>query len=185
MIDIYEKIFRRLKMKLTYISILRSLSILVVVFFHVYQYMYVPRHFPETVQMYHDAYFWFNQCVGINIAMPMFTLIAGFLFSYFYDKGKYQEFVPLIKKKAMRLLLPFFVFGILMMATTGVPFKPWELYTGGFAHLWYLSFLFWCFPLWMVYKEIHEVVLCACFHTVSISFRSKPRKGFTHDLGNS
>ena len=27
-------------MKLTYISILRSLSILVVVFFHVYQYMY-------------------------------------------------------------------------------------------------------------------------------------------------
>ena len=99
-------------MKLTYISILRSLSILVVVFFHVYQYMYVPAHFPETVQMYHDAYFWFNQCVGINIAMPMFTLIAGFLFSYFYDKGKYQEFVPLIKKKAMRLLLPFFVFGI-------------------------------------------------------------------------
>ena len=36
-------------MKLTYISILRSLSILVVVFFHVYQYMYVPAHFPETV----------------------------------------------------------------------------------------------------------------------------------------
>lgn len=55
-------------MKLTYISILRSLSILVVVFFHVYQYMYVPAHFPETVQMYYDAYFWFNQCVGINIA---------------------------------------------------------------------------------------------------------------------
>lgn len=67
-------------MKLTYISILRSLSILVVVFFHVYQYMYVPAHFPETVQMYHDAYFWINQCVGINVAMPMFTLIAGFLF---------------------------------------------------------------------------------------------------------
>lgn len=134
-------------MKLTYISILRSLSILVVVFFHVYQYMYVPAHFPETVQMYHDTYFWINQCVGINVAMPMFTLIAGFLFSYLFDKGKYQDFVPLIKKKAMRLLLPFFVFGILMMATTGVPFRPWELYTGGFVHLWYLSFLFWCFPL--------------------------------------
>lgn len=145
-------------MKLTYISILRSLSILVVVFFHVYHYMYVPAHFPETVQMYHDTYFWFNQCVGINIAMPMFTLIAGFLFSYLYDKGKYQEFVPLIKKKAMRLLLPFFVFGILMMATTGVPFRPWELYTGGFAHLWYLSFLFWCFPLgWFIKKYMKSV----------------------------
>lgn len=145
-------------MKLTYISILRSLSILVVVFFHVYQYMYVPAHFPETVQMYHDTYFWINQCVGINVAMPMFTLIAGFLFSYLYDKGKYQEFVPLIKKKAMRLLLPFFVFGILMMATTGVPFRPWELYTGGFAHLWYLSFLFWCFPLgWFIKKYMKSV----------------------------
>ena len=32
-------------MKLTYISILRSLSILVVVFFHVYQYMYVTIYF--------------------------------------------------------------------------------------------------------------------------------------------
>ena len=53
--------------------------------------MYVPAHFPETVQMYHDTYFWINQCVGINVAMPMFTLIAGFLFSYLYDKGKYQE----------------------------------------------------------------------------------------------
>lgn len=142
-------------MKLTYISILRSLSIMVVVFFHVYQYMYVPAHFPKTVLMYHDAYFWINQCVGINIAMPMFTLIAGFLFSYLYDKGKYQELVSLIKKKAMRLLLPFFVFGILMMATIGVPFRPWELYTGGFAHLWYLSFLFWCFPLgWYIKKYI-------------------------------
>lgn len=142
-------------MKLTYISILRSLSILVVVFFHIYQYMYVPAHFPETMQIYHDAYFWFNQCVGINIAMPMFTLIAGFLFSYLYDKGKYQELVPLIKKKAMRLLLPYFVFGILMMATIGVPFRPWELYTGGFTHLWYLSFLFWCFPLgWCIKKYI-------------------------------
>ena len=87
-------------MKLTYISILRSLSILVVVFFHVYHYMYVPAHFPETVQMYHDTYFWFNQCVGINIAMPMFTLIAGFLFSYFYDKGKYQEFARIQQASA-------------------------------------------------------------------------------------
>lgn len=58
----------------------------------------------------------------------------------------------------MRLLLPFFVFGILMMATTGVSFRPWELYTGGFAHLWYLSFLFWCFPLgWCIMKYIKSV----------------------------
>ena len=170
-------------MKLTYISILRSLSILVVVFFHIYQYMYVPAHFPETVQMYHDAYFWINQCVGINVAMPMFTLIAGFLFSFLYDKGKYQELLPLIKKKAMRLLLPYFVFGILMMATIGVPFRPWELYTGGFAHLWYLSFLFWCFPLgWCIKKHIKSVNLLV-FILVVFLFGSCQEKVLPRLLG--
>ena len=170
-------------MKLTYISILRSLSILVVVFFHIYQYMYVPAHFPETVQMYHDAYFWINQCVGINVAMPMFTLIAGFLFSYLYDKGKYQELLPLFKKKAMRLLLPYFVFGILMMATIGVPFRPWELYTGGFAHLWYLSFLFWCFPLgWCIKKHIKSVNLLV-FILVVFLFGSCQEKVLPRLLG--
>lgn len=147
-------------MKLTYISILRSLSILVVVFFHVYQYMYVEAHFPETVNVYHHAYWWFNQCVGINLAMPMFTLISGYLFDFLYHRGKYQSLLPLVKKKALRLLLPFLVFGTLMMATVGVSFEPWKLYTGGFMHLWYLSALFWCFPLaWVIKKYIGNEVL--------------------------
>ena len=47
--------------------------------------------YKKDKMVYHDTYFWINQCVGINVAMPMFTLIAGFLFSYLYDKGKYQE----------------------------------------------------------------------------------------------
>lgn len=93
-------------MKLTYISILRSLSILVVVFFHVYQYMYVPAHFPETVQMYHDAYFWFNQCVGINIAMPMFTLIAGFCSAIFMIKVNTKN-LYLLSKESNALVASF------------------------------------------------------------------------------
>ena len=42
-------------MKLTYISILRSLSILVVVFFHVYQYMYVPATSVRDNELYLKA----------------------------------------------------------------------------------------------------------------------------------
>lgn len=146
-------------MKLTYISILRSLSILTVVFFHIYQYMYVEAHFPATISMYHDTYFWFNQCVGINIAMPMFTLIAGYLFDYLYDRGKYRELWPMVKKKMTRLLLPFFVFGILMMASpSAAPFEPWKLLGGGYGHLWYLTTLFWCFPLaWVIKKYVSNV----------------------------
>ena len=142
-------------MKLNYISVLRSLSILTVVFFHTYQYMYAVGHFPDTAQLYHDTYFWFIQCVGIQIAMPMFTLISGFLFSWLYDRGRYREFLPMTGKKALRLLLPYFVFGTLMMATIGVPFRPWELFRGGFSHLWYLPVLFWCFPLgWCVKRWV-------------------------------
>ncbi len=141
-------------MKLPYISILRSLSILTVVAFHTYMYTYT-GHFPASAERYREAYEWVNECVGINIAMPMFTLMAGYLFDYFYDKGKYRKLLPLLEKKAMRLLLPCFVFGTLMMATTGMAFEPWTLLRGGCQHLWYLPMLFWCFPLaWLVKRFV-------------------------------
>ena len=170
-------------MKLTYISILRSLSILIVVFFHVYQFMYVPGHFPQTVNVYEHTYWWFNQCVGINIAMPMFTLIAGYLFVYLYHQGKYQELLPLVKKKALRLLLPFFVFATLMMATVGVPFRPWLLYTGSFQHLWYLPALFWCFPLaWFIEKYVASLTLKLVILAIFL-FTASCESVFPHILG--
>ena len=126
---------------------------IVVVFFHTYGYMFAQAHFPESVEKYRDLYCLPNQCVFINIAMPLFTAISGYLFSYLYSQGKYRDFWPFLKKKATRLLLPFFVFGTLMMLTTGAAFQPWMLYTGGFSHLWYLTALFWCFPVgWLVLR---------------------------------
>lgn len=66
-------------MKLTYISILRSLSIFVVVFFHVYHYMYVPAHFPETVQMYHDAY---NHVVLFPLMLTLSVIFVSWCLSW-------------------------------------------------------------------------------------------------------
>ena len=131
---------------LDYIEVLRVLATFVVVAFHTYGYMYA-NHFPQSAEKYRNLYYILNQCVFINVAMPLFTAISGFLFAWLYQQGKYQDYWQMIQKKALRLLLPFFVFGTLMMATTGVPFRPWLLYTGSISHLWYLTALFWCFAL--------------------------------------
>lgn len=142
-------------MKLNYISLLRSLSIIVVVFFHVYGYMYAD-HFINTKEVYNQTYYWINQCLFINIAMPMFTFISGYLFEYLYtDKKKYREFLPFVKNKFMRLWLPFFIFGLIFMATTN-DFHPLRLITeGSYWHLWYLPRLFWCFMCaWMLNKWV-------------------------------
>lgn len=149
--------YRSMKGQLSYIAVLRSLSILVVVFFHTYGYMYAASHFPDSVEQYHHAYYWINQCVFINLAMPLFTVISGFLFAYQYAAGKYHDFWKMAGKKFQRLIIPFIIFALAMMATTGVPFKPWMLYTGGLSHLWYLPMLFWCFIIgYWIQKYIRQ-----------------------------
>ncbi len=125
------------------ISILRVVSIIIVVFFHVYGMMYA-EHFPETKQLYYDTYYIVNQCIFINIGMPMFVFISGFLFQSQLNSGKYSSICQLLKKKSIRILLPYVIFGLIMMATTG-NFHPIQLLSGGYWHLWFLPMLFWCF----------------------------------------
>lgn len=79
------------------ISILRVVSIIIVVFFHVYGMMYA-EHFPETKQLYYDTYYIVNQCIFINIGMPMFVFISGFLFQSQLNSGKYSSICQLLKK---------------------------------------------------------------------------------------
>ena len=125
------------------ISILRCLSIIAVVFFHVYGMMFAD-HFPATKELYYSIYFTFNNCWIIQIAMPMFVFISGYLFYYQLQKGKYPTFFLLLKKKFTRILIPYFIFGLIMMATTGA-FHPFELLHGGYWHLWFLPMIFWFF----------------------------------------
>lgn len=125
------------------ISILRVLCIFVVVFFHCYGMMYA-NHFPETVSVYESLYFIPNQCIFINIAMPMFVFVSGYLFEYLLLRGKYPTWGNLLQKKGIRILLPYFVFGLFFMTTTG-NWHPLRLLNGGYWHLWFLPMLFWCF----------------------------------------
>lgn len=94
------------KQRLDNLSIIRGISIIVVVAFHAYGMMYV--HFDDaTNQMYSQIYEKFNQSVLICIAMPMFVFVSGFLFSYLLSLGKYNTWKELVRKKVYRILLPF------------------------------------------------------------------------------
>lgn len=63
--------------------------------------------------------------------MPLFTAISGFVFAYLYNElGKYREFLPFVKNKARRLLLPYVVFGVLNVLTVYDSLGLSSLYTG-------------------------------------------------------
>ena len=138
--------------RINYISFLRFLCVMIVVSFHCYGMMYADAHFPSTVAKYRELYYHANQCYLINIAMPMFVFLSGYLFQYLLQLGKYHNFGNLIKKKGLRILLPYLVFGLFFMGTTR-NWHPLQLLTSGYWHLWFLPMLFWCFIIgYGIYK---------------------------------
>lgn len=127
------------------IAILRLLCVAIVVFFHAYDMMF--RHFSESTNaMYLDKYNIPNSVYLINIAMPMFVFISGFLFGGQLMRNEPIKFSKMVKSKFMRLMVPFFVFAVFFMFTqNAVSWKPFYKWT--YAHLWFLPMLFWCFVI--------------------------------------
>ena len=135
------------------IAVLRLLSIIIVVFFHAYGMCYA-NHFPEYIaQSYRDKYEIFNQSYLINIAMPLFVVISGYLFGLQLSNNRFHSLQELIVNKFKRLIIPFFVFSILFMLTTG-SFSLRVFYTWSYSHLWFLPMLFWCFIISFFLKDI-------------------------------
>lgn len=127
------------------IAMLRLLCITIVVFFHAYGMMYASHFSEATAAMYQKRYEFFNQTYLINIAMPMFIFISGFLFgSQLMRSSQPISFTKMIHNKFMRLMVPFFVFATLFMFTQdAVSLRPFYQWT--YSHLWFLPMLFWCF----------------------------------------
>ena len=136
------------------IIILRIISIIIVVFFHAYG-MTHASHLPANIALeYKDKYELFNQSYLINIAMPLFTVISGYLFCVQLFKQRYSSFINLTWQKAKRLLIPYYFFTAFFMITTNnISLAPF--YIGGYWHLWYLPMLFWCF---IVTYALHYIV---------------------------
>lgn len=126
------------------IAMLRLLCIIIVVFFHAYGMMYAGHFSESTSAAYRAKYELYNKTYLINIAMPMFIFISGFLFGGQLLKTQPIPFRNMVKGKFMRLMIPFFVFTTLFMFTqNAVSFKPFYKWT--YSHLWFLPMLFWSF----------------------------------------
>ena len=157
------------KERLQSIAMIRAFSITFVVAFHAYGMMYA-NHFPNLKEIYDSTYYAINQFYLINIAMPMFVFVSGYLFAFLIARNKYPTFGYLVKNKVKRILLPYFLFGIVMMASTN-KFHPLELLNGGYWHLWFLPMIFWCFLLTYLLHKLpfpttskwELVILFACF----------------------
>ncbi len=136
------------------IAVLRLIAVITVVFFHIYGMCYASSHLPSPLpQIYRETYWRFNQFIPINVAMPLFVFISGYLFSIQIKSGKYSSISQLLKDKFLRLILPSFVFSILMMLSIHTLdfsfFIKW-----GYAHLWFLPMLFWLFIISYITREI-------------------------------
>lgn len=102
---------------------------------------------------YHSNFFNLLTWYIYSFHMPLFVFISGAVFNYTTSNGEYENFHALIKKKALRLMVPYLFVGLLYMIPIrmviayykGVSYKSLVidfLTTIGSGHLWYLYVLF-------------------------------------------
>lgn len=90
--------------------------------------------------------------------MPLFTVISGFVYAYLRKQGKYQDTTEFVKKKAKRLMIPYFVIGTLVVLTIA-DWSPISIVFGDAHHLWYCAMLFWCFVYIRIFEKIPNYLI--------------------------
>lgn len=105
--------------------------------------------------------------IAYSFMLESFVFVSGYVWAYQREtRGKKEGFLLLCKKKAMRLIVPYLLFGVLYMLLftwheTGI-FGVIE----GSSHLWFLLMLFWCFLIgWCIlqFKLSPKIVLPVIF----------------------
>lgn len=86
--------------------------------------------------------FWSRMSAFLDaIDLNMFVFISGYLYGYLYIyMNKYRHPSVVIRNKAIRLLLPYFFWGIPMVIVW--PWNTWSKLWYGVGHLWFLLMLF-------------------------------------------
>lgn len=126
--------------RIIHIELLRIFSLLCVILFHAIGMLY--NKFPLEKLTFLGNKVQQISILLVGIAVPLFMFIAGYL----YKPVKRKEIILFIKKKIVRLLLPYAIFTVLIMLSSGF-FSFTMLLGGGFYHLWFLTALFWCFMI--------------------------------------
>ena len=154
--------------KFAEVSIIRTFAVILVAFIqHSYAPYAISWNFIPGIPNNLLIYYGIMATIFNNISMPLLIFISGYLYTKLYiENGKYHSYSKLINNKIHRLLIPAYIFGAFFSLTLNPDFFTLSNLSdiiNGYAHLWYLPSLFWCFvfaPLFIKRKrKIIEVIL--------------------------
>lgn len=90
-----------------------------------------------------------------------FTMISGYIFYYIkYEKGNYQQYLPFLKNKVLRLLVPYVFVATVWVAPINKILLPNESIIDMFVlgkaprQLWFLLMLFWVFAVFWLISDV-------------------------------
>ncbi len=110
-----------------------------------------------------SGYKWFAETC-YSAMLELFVFISGYLFGYKLYKVKvlkegHISFISLLKSKAIRLLVPTYIYGILYVVVFGSADSSFMEISysivNGVGHLWFLPMIFACFPLTYLIDKIN------------------------------
>ncbi len=112
--------------------------------------------------------------------MPLFFTLSGALWGYQVQRGKYREAGRFLCTKAQRLLIPYFFFGIFIVAPVIVGFGFTQRSYGSYVlhgillsedsrHLWYVLALFWVFVFSIGFRPLLEKIHPAVCLSLSLA----------------
>ena len=143
------------------VDVMRTIAIFLVVFTHSYAIYTGIWVNPNESQVKITPFYIHLDKFLVAFRMPVIVFIAGYVFEYFRT-FKNQTFKSLVWDKIRRLLLPTFLFGILLIFT----FRPANSLfdfivklSNGPGHLWFLPMLFWCFIIGFYLLQIKKYKL--------------------------
>ena len=106
-----------------------------------------------------------------SFMLETFVLVSGYVWAYQREtKGRKEGIWALCKKKALRLLLPSLLFGILYMLIFMRNEMSVLTLIEGPGHLWFLPMLFWCFLIgWCILQiKLSPKIVLPVLYLVSL-----------------
>lgn len=140
-------------------DLLKVFAIVLVVVGHV-TILYSPEKHPEIDTT------WLKRFTSIIYLfhMPLFMAVSGSIYRIGFKKGKYHEFLPLMLNKSKRILIPYFIVGLLFLLPVLYILgkESWSdadiynkiLLAKDPRHLWYLLALMWIFVFQFIVDKL-------------------------------
>ena len=164
-----------MKQRLDEISLLRPITIGLLVVMHAFTMYSGGWPLAEGIHPVR-AYFWVQK-VSFSCMLEMFVFISGYIFGYqLFGQKRDFHFGLLVVNKLRRLILPCVLFSLLyiLFFTDMFELHQWTniVYSSfaGYAHIWFLPMLFWCFlGGWALVKcKLNDGLVLAGLITLSI-----------------